>query len=132
MMDKRRQDIEKEEMAPDLPPESAAAHFEAIGKAIGDIDVIVRGLLERTPPTKPWQRQLRMHLRDADRHVEILRLAISLEHDLTEIHDSARKLKQVIETANVQVVGGRADGITRNVLMVAYRNASLLSCLLAP
>lgn len=93
MMDKRRQDIEKEEMAPDLPPESAAAHFEAIGKAIGDIDVIVRGLLERTPPTKPWQRQLRMHLQDADRHVEILRLAISLEHDLTEIHDSARKLK---------------------------------------
>lgn len=132
MMDKRRQDIEKEEMAPDLPPESAAAHFEAIGKAIGDIDVIVRGLLERTPPTKPWQRQLRMHLQDADRHVEILRLAISLEHDLTEIHDSARKLKQVIETANVQVVGGRADGITRNALMVAYRNASLLSCLLAP
>ncbi|WP_268149249.1 hypothetical protein [Pelomonas aquatica] len=131
-MDKRRQDIEKEEMAPDLPPESAAAHFEAIGKAIGDIDVIVRGLLERTPPTKPWQRQLRMHLQDADRHVEILRLAISLEHDLTEIHDSARKLKQVIETANVQVVGGRADGITRNALMVAYRNASLLSCLLAP
>lgn len=132
MMDKRRQDIEKEEMAPDLPPESAAAHFEAIGKAIGDIDVIVLGLLERTPPTKPWQRQLRMHLQDADRHVEILRLAISLEHDLTEIHDSARKLKQVIETANVQVVGGRADGITRNALMVAYRNASLLSCLLAP
>lgn len=132
MMDKRRQDIEKEEMAPDLPPESAAAHFEAIGKAIGDIDVIVRGLLERTPPTKPWQCQLRMHLQDADRHVEILRLAISLEHDLTEIHDSARKLKQVIETANVQVVGGRADGITRNALMVAYRNASLLSCLLAP
>ena len=132
MMDKRRQDIEKEEMAPDLPPESAAAHFEAIGKAIGDIDVIVRGLLELTPPTKPWQRQLRMHLQDADRHVEILRLAISLEHDLTEIHDSARKLKQVIETANVQVVGGRADGITRNALMVAYRNASLLSCLLAP
>jgi hypothetical protein len=132
MMDKRRQDIEKDEMVPDLPPESAAAHFEAIGKAIGDIDVIVRGLLERTPPTKPWQRQLRMHLQDADRHVEILRLAISLEHDLTEIHDSARKLKQVIETANVQVVGGRADGITRNALMVAYRNASLLSCLLAP
>lgn len=94
--------------------------------------MIVRGLLERTPPTKPWQRQLRMHLQDADRHVEILRLAISLEHDLTEIHDSARKLKQVIETANVQVVGGRADGITRNALMVAYRNASLLSCLLAP
>ena len=124
MMDKRRQDIEKEEMAPDLPPESAAAHFEAIGKAIGDIDVIVRGLLERTPPTKPWQRQLRMHLQDADRHVEILRLAISLEHDLTESHDSARKLKQVIETANVQVVGGRADGITRNALMLSLIHIS--------
>lgn len=132
MMDKRRQDIEKEETVPDLPPESAAAHFEAIGKAIGDIDVIVRGLLDRTPPTKPWQRQLRVHLQDADRHVEIVRLAISLEHDQAEIHDSARELKQVIETANVQVVGGRADGTTRNALMVAYRNAALLSSLLAP
>lgn len=126
MMDKRRDEAEPGDKMPDLPPESAAAHFEAIGKAINDIDVIVTGLLERIPPSKPWQRQLRVHLRDADRHVEILRLAISLEHDITEIHDAARKLKQVLEVANVQTAGGRADGGTRNALMVAYRNASLL------
>lgn len=132
MMDTRRDEAEPDDSMPDLPPDSAAAHFEAIGKAISDIDVIVTGLLERIPPSKPWQRQLRVHLRDADRHVEILRLAISLEHDITEIHDAARKLKQVLEVANVQTAGGRADGGTRNALMVAYRNASLLSALLAP
>ena len=106
----------------DFPPESAAAHFEAIGKGINDVDVIVQALLERLPPSKPWQRQLRSHLRDADRHVEILRLEISLEHDSSEI----------LEIANFHIAGGRAEGWIRNALAVAYRNASLVSKLLAP
>ncbi len=132
MMEKRRDEPDQLDKVPDFPAESAAAHFEAIGKAIGDVDVIVTGLLERVPPSKPWQRQLRGYLHDADRHVEILRLAISLEHDLSEIHEAACKLKRVLELANVQIATGRADGRTRNALLVAYRNASLLSSLLAP
>nr|WP_242638344.1 hypothetical protein [Acidovorax temperans] len=111
----------------DFPPESAAAHFEAIGKGINDVDVIVQALLERLPPSKPWQRQLRSHLRDADRHVEILRLEISLEHDSSEIHAAALKLKHVLEIANFHIAGGRAEGWIRNALAVAYRNASLVS-----
>lgn len=116
----------------DLPPESAAAHFEAIAKGINDVDVIVQGLLDRTPPSKPWQRQLRAQLQNVDRHVEILRLTISLEREDTEIYEAARKLKQVLETTNVQIVGGRADGFTKSALQVAYRNASLVTALLAP
>ncbi len=132
MMVVRRLDGGKDDMQSDLPPESAAAHLEAIGKGINDVDVIVRGLLGKIPLSKPWQRQLRIHLRDADRHVEILRLAISLEREASEIQEAARQLKQVLEVANVQIAGGRADGWTRNALMVAYRNASLVSALLAP
>jgi len=132
MMDRRRQDNGKDGMASDLPPESAAAHLDALGKDINDVDVIVLGLLDKIPPAKPWQRQLRTHLRYADRHVEILRLAISREREGSEIHEAARQLKQVLEVANVHIAGGRADGWTRNALMVAYRNASLVSALLAP
>lgn len=132
MMDKRRQDTGQEDVGPDLPPESAAAHLEALTKGIDEVDAVIQGLMARTPPSKPWQRQLRTHLEDADRHVEILRLAIALERDGEEIHDAARKLKQVLEVTNVQIVGGRADGYTRNALLVAYRNASLVTTLLAP
>lgn len=132
MMDKRRQEAGGEASGPDFPPESAAAHLEAIAKGINDLDVIVQGLLERTPPSKPWQRQLRGKLEEADRHIEILRLAISLERDGDELFDAARRLKQVLEVANVQIVGGRADGYTRNALLVAYRNASLVTSLLVP
>lgn len=115
-----------------LPAESAAAHLEAMAKGINDVDVIVQGLLDRIPPSKPWQRQLRAQLKDADRHIEILRLEISLGRDGVEIHEAARKLKQVLEIANVQIVGGRADGWTRNALLVAYRSAGLVCALLAP
>lgn len=131
-MDRRRQDGDPEDREMDLPPESAAAHFEAIAKGINDVDVIVQGLLDRTPPSKPWQRQLRAQLQNVDRHVEILRLTISLEREDTEIYEAARKLKQVLETTNVQIVGGRADGFTKSALQVAYRNASLVTALLAP
>lgn len=132
MMDTRRQGNGHDDVPPDLPQESAAAHLEALGKGINDVDLIVQGLLGKTPPSKPWQRQLRAHLREADRHVEILRLAISLEREVSEIQEAARQLKQVLEVANVQIAGGRADGWTRNALIVAYRNASLVSALLAP
>lgn len=131
-MDRRRQGASPEDIEMNLPPESAAAHLEAIAKGISDIDVIVQGLLDRTPPSKPWQRQLRAQLQTADRHVEILRLTISLEHEDTEIFEAARKLKEVLDVSNVQIVGGRADGFTRNAVQVAYRNASLVAALLAP
>ena len=78
MMAVRQTDGLEEAPAP-LPPESAAAHFEAIAKGINDVDVVIQGLIGRIRPAKPWQRQLLQQLRTADRHVEILRLAISLD-----------------------------------------------------
>lgn len=132
MTDKQQPAVEGDEQASALPPESAAAHLEALGKGINDVGIIVQGLLDRTPPSKPWQRQLLAQLREVDRHVEILRLAISLDHELAEIHESARNLKRALEVANVQIGGGRADGHTKNALMLAYRSASLVTSLLAP
>lgn len=116
----------------DLPPASAAAHFEAIAKGIGDVDVVVQGLLGRVLPSKPWQRKLLHQLADADRHVEILRLAIYLERDAQEISDAAGQLKHTLQTAHVQISGGRADGWTKNAVSVALRTAGLVSALLEP
>lgn len=131
MMDRRlHEDKQAQEM--DLPPASAAAHFEAIAKGIGDVDIVVQGLLGRVPPSKPWQRQLLLQLTDADRHIEILRLAIYLERDAHEISEAAAQLKQILQTAHVQITGGRADGWTKSAVRVALRTASLVSALLAP
>jgi hypothetical protein len=71
-------------------------------------------------------------LRTADRHVEILRLAISLDRGAEEILEAAKALKQGLQLTNMQIVGGRADGFTRNALLVAFRNATLVSEMLSP
>ena len=62
MMAVRQTDGLEEAPAP-LPPESAAAHFEAIAKGINDVDVVIQGLIGRIRPAKPWQRQLLQQLR---------------------------------------------------------------------
>lgn len=129
---KRRAEHESADLQVELPAESAAAHLDALAKGINDVDVIVQGLLERVPSSKPWQRQVRARLADADRHVEVLRLAISLGRDGPEILEAASKLKQGLQIANVQILGGRADGWTKNALLVAYRSACLVNALLAP
>ncbi|MDG0857338.1 hypothetical protein [Roseateles puraquae] len=131
MMAVRQTDGLEEAPAP-LPPESAAAHFEAIAKGINDVDVVIQGLIGRIRPAKPWQRQLLQQLRTADRHVEILRLAISLDRSAEEILEAAKALKQGLQLTNMQIVGGRADGFTRNALLVAFRNATLVTEMLSP
>lgn len=131
-MQKLLLDVGMQVVESDSPPESAAAHFETIGKGINDADVIVQILLERLPSLKPRQRQLRSHLRGADRHAEILRPKTSLEHDSSEIHTVAFKSKHVLEIANPHITGSRMEGWIRNALTVVYRNALLISKLLVP
>lgn len=116
----------------DLPPESAAAHFDAIAKGLSDVDIVVQGLLNRVAPVKPWQRQLLSQLAEADRHIEILRLTIALERDTKEISAAAAQLEQGLQIAYAQLAGGRADGWTKSAVQVALHVARLLDALLAP
>lgn len=130
MAEHRRQDEEAAE-AFALPPDSAAAHLEAIAKGINDVDTLIQGLLAKVPPVKPWQRQLLLELGQADRHVEILRLAIYLERGSKEISEAAEQLRLILQTAHMRTVGGRADGQTKAAVHVAARTAGLVSKLLA-
>lgn len=130
MAERRRQDEEAAE-AFELPPDSAAAHLEVIAKGINDVDTLIHGLLAKVPPVKPWQRQLLSQLAQADRHVEILRLAIHLERGSMEIWDAAEQLRLILQTAHQQVGGGRADGQIKAAVHVAARTAGLVSKLLA-
>lgn len=131
-MDQRRPDDDAVARDSALPPESAAAHLEAIAKGINDFDIVVQGLLSSVPPTKPWQRQLLAHLAQADRHVEILRLCISMNRDAPEIREAAGHLKQTLQATNGQTGSSRADGWTKNAVIVALHAATLVSALLAP
>ena len=126
-----RQVDEEAREAFELPPESAAAHLEAIAKGINDVDTLIQGLLAKVPPVKPWQRQLLLQLADADRHVEILRLVIYLEHEDKEIREAAEQLRQILQAAHAQMAGGRADMRTKAAVQVAARMAGLVSTLLA-
>lgn len=129
--DRPRQADEEAGEAFELRPESAAAHLEAIAKGINDVGILVQGLMANVPPAKPWQRQLLLELADADRHLEILRLCICLEHDAKEIWEAADRLRQILYAAHKRVATGRADGQTKAALQVATRMAGLVSALLA-
>lgn len=130
-MDKRKQGDDGG-TAVNLPPETAAAHLEALAKGINDVDIVVQGLRNKVPPAKPWQRQLLAQLAEADRHIEILRLTISLERDAREISEAAAQLKLVLQNAHVQIAKGRADGWTKGAVQVALHAAWLINALLAP
>lgn len=126
-----RQTDEAASEAFELPLDSAAAHLEAIAKGINDVDTLIQGLLAKVPPAKPWQRQLLQQLAEADRHVEILRLTIYLEHDAHEIWLAAEQLRLILQTAQMQVAFGRADSQTKAAVQVAARMTGLVSKLLA-
>lgn len=117
---------------PELPPESAAAHFEAIIKGIADVDTLIQGLLDSVPPIKPWQRQLLLHLSEADRKVEILRLVISLERDPQEVAEAADQLRRTLQGAYGPIAHSRADDGTKAAMKIALHLAKLVTVLLSP
>lgn len=128
---RRQADEEGSGEAFELPPDSAAAHLEAIAKGINDVDTLIQGLLAKVPPAKPWQRQLLLQLAEADRYVEILRLTVYLERDTQEICEAAEQLRLILQAAQMQIACGRADAHTKAAVQVAARMASLVSKLLA-
>jgi hypothetical protein len=104
---------------------------EAPAKAISDLDSLVQALLSSVPESKPWQRQLRFHLSQADRLVQVLRLTIAMQRDKAEIAEAAEALMTAIRTAHVYVNGGRADIGTKAALQLGFGLAQTVRAALA-
>ena len=110
----------------------AASCLASLMKAITDLDSLVQGLLKTLPPAKPWQRQLRRQLGQVDRHIEVLRLTISLDRDHSEILQAAQLAKRALQLSAGTLGRGRADANTRAALQVSERLASMICEFLTP
>jgi len=104
---------------PASPPDAPAPEAE-IAKVIGDLDSITQALLTVLPPSKPWQRQLLLHLREADRKLQVLRMMIAMGRDPKETADAADQLQLTLRTANVYVGAGRVDMGTKTAVQLAF------------
>ncbi|MEO6280910.1 hypothetical protein [Roseateles sp.] len=99
-------------------PERSSA-LAAAAKAIGDLDALLQAMQSSMGLSKPWQRQLAAKLTDAARHLDILRLTISLEREATEIANAASALLTVLRQADANIAAGRADEGTRCAVRLA-------------
>lgn len=91
-----------------------------VSKAINDLDDLVQAVLKLLPDAKPWQRQLRTHLREADRGLEVLRLTISLRREAQEIFEAVSFVNRSLKAANGYVAASRADINTKAALRLAF------------
>ncbi|MBW8848007.1 MAG: hypothetical protein JF607_23840 [Burkholderiales bacterium] len=105
--------------SPDSTPDGSPDIPAATVKAIGDLDALVQAILKATPASKPWQRQLLVHLSQMDREVQVLRLTISLGRGVAEVGEAAAVLRRTLRTANLYVGGGRADMGTKAAIRLA-------------
>jgi hypothetical protein len=97
-----------------------APELEGIAKAIKDLDLLLRALHTSLPSSKPWQRQLKLHLSDADRLLQVLRMTVSMDRRAVEILQAARDLLVPLRAANVYVGAGRADAGTKQAVRLGF------------
>lgn len=102
------------------PRTTPAPELEGIAKSIKDLDMLIRALLTSLPASKPWQRQLRLHLLDADRLLQVLRMTVVMDRSDADILQAARDLLVPLRAANVYVGSGRADAGTKQAIQLAY------------
>jgi hypothetical protein len=103
--------------------ERMRASIETAVKAIGDLDSLNRALLDSLPATKPWQRQLRANLVEADRRSEILRLVIAIDRSEMEVVSAGGELLAAMRAANAQLANGRADVNTKVAVLLGLNLA---------
>lgn len=96
-------------------------------RAIANLDALVQAMIEEVPPSKPWQRQLRVHLIQAEREVQILRMTIALDRGQGEVLQAARALQISLRTANASVSNGRADAGTKALVSIALATSQRIS-----
>lgn len=102
------------------PPTTPAPELAGIAKSIQDLDLLVRALLTSLPASKPWQRQLRLHLADADRLLQVWRMTVVMDRSDADILQSARDLLVPLRAANVYVGSGRADAGTKQAVQLGF------------
>lgn len=96
-------------------------------RVIANLDALVQAIIEDMPPSKPWQRQLRVHLIHAERQLQILRMTIALDRGQGEVVQAARALQISLRTANASVSKGRADAGTKALVSIALVTSQRIS-----
>lgn len=112
-------------------PELGSSVVVEAAKAIKDLDLLVRALLTSVPDSKPWQRQLRAQLSEADRTMQVLRLTIAMDREAVELRQAAKNLLSVFLGANARVHAGRADQCTRAAIQLGLGLTKKLNALMA-
>lgn len=112
--------------SPDMPPEKRR-DGGAAAKTINDLDLVLQAVLTSTPRSKPWQRQLLNHLAEAERHVQILRMTISMQRPDDEVRDASRRIEAALRVAHQYVGVSRADLGCKTAARVAFEYAQRLS-----
>lgn len=112
------------------PPTTPAPELVGIAKAIKDLDLLIRALLTSLPASKPWQRQLRLHLVHADGLLQVWRMTVAMNRSDADVLQAARDLLVPLRAANVYMSSGRADAGTKQAIrlgfMLAQRAAASL------
>lgn len=107
-------------MSEATPPEEPTPELAGTAKSIKDLDLLLRALLTSLPTSKPWQRQLRLHLSQADGLLQVLRMTVSLDRNDAEILEAARNLVVPLRAAGAYVGAGRADAGTKQAVQLGY------------
>ncbi|MGM9484800.1 hypothetical protein ACS5PN_26635 [Roseateles sp. NT4] len=94
---------------------------EAIAKMVLDIDAFVQAVLKSIPPNKPWQRQLLLHLSEADRHMQVLRMVIAMDREKQEIQDASDRLSKALHAADAYAAAVRGDAQTKAAIHIAHQ-----------
>lgn len=84
-----------------------------IVKLINDLDRLIQSLQAMVPPAKPWQRQLKSLLGQADRCMQILRMTEAMEKPDQMIGHAAVDLKSTCRKLRLAIQGSRADAVVR-------------------
>lgn len=100
-------------------------------KTLGDLDAISQALLSALPQAKAWQRQLRVHLAQLDREVQVARMTVVLGRDQAEVKQAANACCMTLRAANSFVAGGRADMGTKAAVRFAFELGQKVDRLLA-
>lgn len=105
------------------PSNTPAPGLEATARAIKDLSLLLLALLTSLPTSKPWQRQLRAHLAQADGLLQVLRMTVSMERGGPEIVQAVRDLMVPLRAANAYVAAVRADAGTKQAVHLGFNLA---------
>lgn len=99
--------------------DEAALRAEQVAKAITDLDELVQAVLVALPPSKPWQRQLLVHLNEIDRLTQVLRMTVSMARAPSEVSEAVQQVRVALRVAQRYVGTGRADSGTKAAILLS-------------